>query len=152
MLLRKYVKAFKCMLALSNTKPSHLPKAMANEGVTFIPDSLVLENWISSIMVFGFTKETKKMPIVFLMKAKVAPTTSAWKERETTSLKGFTKDTMYKEGNDGVHDTCRSTKNKFLKDGNKKSHWLHCFTALNNKTENLNDDEHKALEFAMCLA
>ena len=148
-LQRKYAKAFKCILAFSSTEPKHLPGASLRKESIFLPDSVMTELWLASITVFGFTK--KVIPVVFAKTDKIAPTTTAWKERDTAQVKGFTKDDLFKEGSDSAHDLCRATKNKLLKDGQELVHWYTLFKKTNDKTK-LTKDESKALDLAMKLA
>ena len=70
-LQRKYSKAFKVVLALSQTPPLHLPKAVLQDGKTLIPDSLLSEIWLASVTVFGFTKIP--LPVLFTSKEKSIP-------------------------------------------------------------------------------
>jgi hypothetical protein len=148
-LQRKYAKAFKCILAFSSTEPKHLPGASIRTESIFLPDSVMTELWLASITVFGFTK--KVIPVVFAKTDKIAPTTTAWKERDTAQAKGFTKDDLFKEGSDSAHDLCRATKNKLLKEGQDLVHWYTLFKKTNDKTD-LTKEESKALYLAMKLA
>jgi hypothetical protein len=67
MLGQPYDKAFKCLFSLSKTDPSCLPKAKTKEGITFVPDSVITELWLTSITLFGFNKDTKPLKYQFFL-------------------------------------------------------------------------------------
>jgi hypothetical protein len=123
MLQCPHAKAFKCLFSLSTTDPSHLPKAQTKDGITFFPDSLVAELWITSIAVFGFTTEVKKINVLFSANEKIAPTTAEWKARDVSGIVGFSESTLFTDDDDGAHDRFRTAKNKLLKEGHSKEHW-----------------------------
>ena len=149
---KKYGKAFKCMLALSKTDLQIIPGVKEHDGKQFLKSSVISELWIASIQVFGCTKEeSPQHDVVFSDLEDIVAPTKAWDECDTTYAIGFTKETLFTEGDDGAHDLCRSVKNLFLKKGHKQAHWKQLFEAISKKSE-LDSPERKALKLALKMA
>lgn len=150
---KKHVKAFKCMIALSQTQASNLPLVKtAENGLTFVPSTVIAELWVASINIFGCTIATeKKLTTVFSDDEAITTPSQAWKDRDTALLVGYKKETLYAEGDDGAHDTCRKIKNHFLQSGHQQQHWKKLFLEISTKKD-LNKMENTAIRLAMRLA
>jgi hypothetical protein len=149
---RNYSKVYKCLIELSHTEPTELPDSKVSGENIFVPHSGLLEMWIASINIFGYTKGSVKIPVVFSRTTEVLPMTQQWTERKISQSEGFKADEIFAVGLEGAHDWCRTVKNRFLKDGKTKEDWFKCFETVANKEGELNDQEQKALDLATKMA
>jgi hypothetical protein len=81
-----------------------------------------------------------------------SPPPKLWEQRDTAHVIGFTKDTIFSEGNDGAHDLCRSVKNLLLKNGSKQAQWKQLFQEILSRQEELNPAKTKAPKLAQKMA
>ena len=149
---RNYSKVYKCLIELSHTEPTELPDSTTYGKGVIIPHSGLLEMWIASINIFGFTKGSVKIPVVFSRTAELLPITQQWTERKISQSEGFKADEIFAVGQEGAHDWCRMIKNRFLKDGKTKEDWFKCFSIIATKEGELNDQEQRALDLATKMA
>jgi hypothetical protein len=107
---------------------------------------------VAGVNLFGNNTEEEKREIVFVEGQSLIPTSKFWKETDTSNFTGFTADTLFSDGNDGAHDMCRRTKNKFLKSGHSKHQWKQLFINITTKTSGRNSKEEHALQLALRMA
>jgi hypothetical protein len=101
---KKHVKAFKCMLALSQTDVRLLPLVKVHDNKIYVPSTIIAKLWVASINLFGYTKPGETLDTVFLNTTEILGPTTAWIACNTSIIDGFTKETLFAEGDDGAHD------------------------------------------------
>jgi hypothetical protein len=112
------------MLALSQADVKDFPlvKVYGFDKKIFLLSTVISELWVARINLFGYAPPEAKV-LVFSNEDTVIAPTAAWTDLSTSTIDGFTKKTLFVEGDDGAHDLCKSIKNHFLKAGHGKLQW-----------------------------
>jgi hypothetical protein len=113
----------------------------------FLKHSTLSELWIASIDIFGDTRNSNPVAIVFKKSQAIIPVTTAWLAQKPLNTEGFNSETIFSEGT-GAHDLCQKVKIRLLTGNN----WLIVFRAAANKQEKLTANEQLALDLAKKLA